>query len=225
MVELLLLRRRADSQEGVAMDSIEETEQPRRSTARNQWKPKLVSDWTVIVGGIGLIALSLFLMLRAFKALGITEIHEPFCHVASYEFECLIIGVLLFGLAITGEALSRFRIMPPSKRRVQNELTRCLIQLGLLDGNNTQKWKGMFSVAPIGRWDTKTKRFSLPFLLRHAKATDRQFETIEQSIASFAGCRDVAVEIDNTNRIWNMRLDLWYGDDPYEESLSHDAPW
>lgn len=225
MVELLLLRCRADSQEGIVMDSIEETEQPRRSATRNQWKPKLVSDWSVAVGGIGLIALSLSLLLQAFQILGATEIPAPFCHVANHEFECLIIGVLLFGLAIAGEVFSRLRIMPPSRRRVQNELTRCLIQLGLLDGNNTQKWKGMFSVSPIGKWDNKTKRFSLPFLLRHAKATEKQFATIEQSIASFTGCHDAAIEIDNTNRIWNMRLDLWFGDDAYGESLSQDAPW
>lgn len=207
------------------MSSIEENRPSYDRATGKQWKPKIVSDWAVLIGGIGLIALSLSFVSFAIQTIWIGGVPDAFRPIINHQLEYLIIGIALFILAIVGEAVGRFRIEPPAVWRVQNQLTRCLIQLGLLDGNNTQKWKGMFSVSPIGKWDAKTKRFSLPFLLRHAKATEKQFATIEQSIASFTGCRDAAIEIDNTNRIWNMRLDLWFGDDAYSESLSQDAPW
>lgn len=178
-----------------------------------QWKPKLVSNYSALVGGLGLIALALFLIAYLLKKLELTSIPEFAQPVFDNQSTFLLAGIALIIVAIIGEAISRLRTPPPTWR-VKEELIRACGDMGLLELNNMERWQGKFSVSPVGRWNRQAKCFTVPFLLRNVNATEEKFQTMEKSIAGFARSLDCNIELDNSKKLYNFKLILWYGD-PY----------
>lgn len=183
------------------------------SVTGRQWKPKLVSTYTALVGGLGLITLTLFVLVELLGSLELKSIPDYLLPIFDAQAQLLIAGILLILAAIGIEAFSRLRTPPPTWR-VKEELIRAMGDMGLLELNNTERWQGRFSVAPLGHWNRQAKCFTVPFLLRNVNATEDKFKTMEKSIAGFARSLDCSIEQDNSKRLWNFKLVLWY-DDPY----------
>ena len=176
------------------------------------WRPKLVSGHTVVFGGLGLLNLALFGLITVFNMndISIPDILTP---ITEHRTEYAIWGIFWILLAMAIETVSRLRT-PPPVWRVKQELIRALGDMGLLELNNMDMWKGKFAVSPIGTWNKQAKCFTVPFLLRNVNATEDKFKTMEKSIAGFARSLDCSIEQDNSKRLYNFKLILWY-DNPY----------
>lgn len=180
----------------------------------NPYKPRYISYVTIFLGAAG----ALFMIAHAIAWLFAEEIHiEPLQpYLAMVPRPALLFsGIGLLVTAMLAEVNSRMKT-PPATWRVKNELIRTLAQNGLLDIYDVSTWKGMFAVAPVGRYNREAQSFTIPFLLRHANA--RQFfDKIGDSISGFARCQSAVVEEDNSKRLYNCKLILWYTDNPYGE--------
>lgn len=215
MVELLLFSSRAYEQEGVTMYTQANERQPLTSSdaTGKQWKPKLVSTYSVVVGGLGIISLALFAISTLLEGMSLDAIPEFLLPLFQAKATCLVVGIVLIVIAIAIEAVSRLRTPPPTWR-VKEELIRAMGDMGLLELNNMDRWQGKFAVAPVGRYNRQAKCFTVPFLLRNVNATEDKFKSMEKSIAGFARSLDCSIEQDNSRRLYNFKLVLWY-DDPY----------
>lgn len=184
------------------------------------YKPRYVSPVTVFLGAIGGMCLTVYALLRLLtEAVPIQSIVDLFKGYTGYELPLLIVGIVSLVLAIASEIRSRTKT-PPAAWRVKNELIRSLQQYGLLD-RDTSQWKGMFAVAPTGRYNRESMSFTLPFLLRHVNA-QQFFDSIGDSLTGFARCQMAEVVSDNSRRLYNAKLILWYTDNPYGETTIED---
>lgn len=182
----------------------------------NPYVPRFVSYFTLGFAAIALLSCAIAILVTLINDLvpiqSIVDLVSPVTPYIPFLFATAVVTLLL---AIGSEVYSRLKT-PPAAWRVKNELVRTLSQYGLLDTNNTDTWKGMFAVSPIGKYDKNAKMFTLPFLLRHANAKER-FEQIGDSISGFARCLSAEVLEDNSKRLYNCKLVLWYTDNPYGE--------
>lgn len=187
----------------------------------NPYKPRFISYFTMGFAAIGVLALLVFVSVKVFtEVLTLDAIVVLLTPCIPYETPMLIVGILGLTLAIVSEVRSRIKT-PPATYRVKNELIRTLSQFGLLDINDTSHWKGMFAVAPVGRFNREAQSFTLPFLLRHANAK-QSFEKMGDAISGFARCHSAEVAEDNSRRMYNCKLILWYTDNPYGEVTMDD---
>lgn len=151
---------------------------------------------------------------------------EPFLSfLAILKTAALPSSLVLLLSGILVEIISRRRI-PPATWRVQDELTRALCELGLLDVNHKERWTGIYWVSPIGRWDRKSKRKELIFSLRSTKANSEIFNDIGDRVAGFRGCEDATIEpwrIRGNREGW--KLILWYSQDPLTSAINAVRPW
>lgn len=193
----------------------QEREQPltNSTVTGKQWKPKLVSNYTAVFGGLGLIALALFFIAQLLGQLELKTTPTFANPLFLNQYLILGFGIFLIVIAVIGEAVSRLRTPPPTWR-VKEELIRAMGDMGLLELNNMDRWQGKFAVCPVGRYNRQAKCFTVPFLLRNVNATEDKFKTMEKSIAGFARSLDCSIEQDNSRRLYNFKLVLWY-DDPY----------
>lgn len=195
------------------MQPQDQRPQASSSTNSKQWKPKLVSTYTALVGGLGLIALALFFLAQLLGNLELKSIPDYLLPIFEAQPQLFIAGTALILVAVGIEAFSRLRTPPPTWR-VKEELIRAMGDMGLLELNNMERWNGKFAVAPVGRWNRQAKCFTVSFLMRNVNATEDKFKTMEKSIAGFARSLDCSIEQDNSKRLYNFRLILWYAD-PY----------
>lgn len=190
---------------------------PQVDTTANykHWKPQLVSNATILFGGAGAICLALALLSLFMQRQSMSYLHESFALLFSNMHLLTIVGISLIILAGASEAISRLRT-PPPVWRVRQELIRALGDLGLLELNNTELWQGKFAVCPVGKWNRQARCFTVPFLLRNVNATEEKFASIEKSIAGFSRSLDCSIEQDNSKRLYNFKLTLWYTPNPYQ---------
>lgn len=182
----------------------------------NPYKPRFISYFTMFLAGIGGVSLILFAILKLFTEYltvdTIVNLLQPFI---VYETPLLVIGIISLIAAIAFEIYSRIKT-PPAAFRVKNELVRTLSQFGLVDIHNTNNWKGMFAVSPVGKFNKNAQSYTISFLLRHANAR-QALEKIEDAISGFARCQSAEIKEDNSKKLWNYQLILWYTDNPYGE--------
>ena len=192
---------------------------------KREWRPRRYCLPTVLFacGGfvcLGISALVIMLdMMPEIDATPLIEILPPFNHEAA-------IGASVFSLicAIASEAVSRNRVPPPTWR-VRAELERALIDLGLLDGKDTSKWRGIWWCAPKGQYDRRAHLFTLLFDCRTVKATPEVFSKLGQSIAGFHKSQDAAiVPYERSGKRACMKLMLWYGN-PFSDGAKELDPF
>lgn len=197
----------------------------------NRWKPKLVSPVTTawaLLAGVMWIAVALLLVSSMTESsLGdlLKKYMEPYLGFVSAV--ALPLAVAFTVAAVVSEVVSQLRV-PPPRFRVVDQLTRALGDLGLLDLDHKDRWRGMYWVAPVGRWDRKTKAYSLLFDINTVKATPELFQQkLLEAIAGFRGVQDVTIEPWKTKRGMRrcFKLTLWYGTNPYEKTLDEMKPW
>lgn len=187
-----------------------------QETHYNPYKPRFVSYFTMVFGFLGAASLLVFGIIKLFgEILQFESLNALMAPYIAYETTFLVAGIILVILALASEIRSRTKT-PPATWKVKNELIRTLSQYGLLDINDTTHWKGMFAVAPVGRYNRTAQSFTLPFLLRHAHAKE-SFEKMGDAISGFARCYSAEVLEDNSRRLYNCKLVLWYTDNPYGE--------
>ena len=182
----------------------------------NPYKPRFISYFTIIFAIIAAVSLLgfglIYLLTEVIPLDSLAALMSPY---KVYERPLLTTCFASSVFAIGSEIYSRTKT-PPATWKVKNELVRTLSQYGLLDINDTTHWKGMFAVAPVGRYNRQAKSFTLPFLLRHAHAKE-SFEQMGNAISGFARCQSAEVLEDNSRRLYNCKLVLWYTDNPYGE--------
>lgn len=194
------------------------------SISEHRWRPRLFSPITTFFFVMAIICLGLFALSLMFGEMEIQRKYEFINLIMGNTAQFLSAGILALIIAAINEAISRLRIPPPTWR-VKQELTRALCDLGLLEKNDTTYWKGAYWVAPIGKWNSKSKSFELLFDIRNVNATQEKFDQLEESIAGFARSQDVSIEhwkIKNNRN--GFKLTLWYSSNPFEKPLSNITP-
>lgn len=197
----------------------------------NRWKPKLVSPvttaWALLAGVMWMAVAWLLVSSVTESALvGLVEEYaEPYLGFVSAL--ALPLAVTFTFAAVVSEAVSQFRV-PPPRFRVVDQLTRALGDLGLLDLDHKDRWRGMYWVAPIGRWNRKAKTFSVLFDINTVKATPEIFnQKLMEAIAGFRGVQEVSIEHWRTKRGKRrcFRLTLWYDIDSRIKTADELNPW
>ncbi|WP_124061588.1 hypothetical protein [Gordonibacter sp. Marseille-P4307] len=207
------------------METVEGAVELQRELHR--WKPRQTSFWTMLFSVFAVIALAIA-MLEAIRDQPDAQTYSLFAWLHFIPLEqrawIAIAGASAIA-AIAAELISRFRI-PPATWRVKVELQRALIDLGLLDGDDTRRWRGVFWCAPFGKYSRQEKLYTLLFDCRTVKAKPETFKELEQCIAGFHRSQDAAVEIyKRRGKRTCYRLMLWYGTNSYEKGLKDVAPW
>ena len=207
------------------MDAVEGAVELQRELHR--WKPRRASFWTLLFVICAAIALAIAML----RAIGDQPEVQGYSLLAWLHFvpleprAWLAIAAVFAAAALAAALISRFRI-PPATWRVKVELQRALIDLGLLDGEDTRRWRGVFWCAPFGRYSRQEKLYTLLFDCRTVKAKPEIFKELEQCIAGFHRSQDAAIEIyKRKGKRACYRLMLWYGTNPYEKGLKDAAPW
>ncbi len=199
------------------------------STPSSLWKPKLCSNYTVIFTCIACIFLAAFIFTMAFSDSAVVEalyvyVINPYLFANNYLL--LVISIVLFALAGSIEAVSRLRVPPPNWR-VKQELIRALIDMGVLS-RDRQLWQGMFWIAPVGKYNSKSKCYEIPFDVRSVKLTEEKVKNLEEGIAGFAHSQSATIEHVYLKHLSNrrecMKLCLWYTQDPFQ-SVEQMKPW
>lgn len=207
------------------MEAVEEAAELNRELHR--WKPRQASFWTMLFTILAIVALAVAVL----QMLGERPESQGFSLLAWLDLIPFDNGIWLAAtaafaaLAIVAELVSRFRV-PPATWRVKVELQRALIDLGMLDGEDTRRWRGVFWCAPFGKYSRKEKLYTLLFDCRTVKAKPETFKELEQCIAGFHRSQDAAIETyRRKGKRTCYRLMLWYGINPYEKGLKDAAPW
>lgn len=197
----------------------------------NRWKPKLVSPatlaWTAVavVMWFSVAFLVALDMMQSSTGELLQQYMKLYLDWASVY--ALPLAIVCTVAAICAELVSQFRV-PPPLFRVKDQLTRALGDLGLLDLDHKDRWRGMYWVSPVAKWDRKTKAYSLLFDINTVKATPELFQQkLLEAIAGFRGVQDVTIEPWRTKRGYRrcFKLTLWYGTNPYEKTLDEMKPW
>lgn len=208
------------------MEAIKDAIELQRES--NRWKPRQVSRWAVVPILLAMISAGIAVLLLVDGHLETQEGFTPLGWAEWVPFGAATWVVLAASLAVVGaiaELVSRFRV-PPATWRVKVELQRALIDLGLLDGEDTRRWRGVFWCAPFGKYSRREKLYTLLFDCRTVKATPQVFKEMEQSIAGFHRSQDAAIEpYRRKGKRACYQLMLWYGTSPYEKGLKDAAPW
>lgn len=193
----------------------------------HRWKPRQASLWTLLFMMIAIAAFAVAILqvvrdspeMQGFSL-------RAWLDLIPFEYGAwLAMGAAFTIAAISAELISRFRV-PPATWRVKVELQRALIDLGMLDGEDTRRWRGVFWCAPFGKYSRKEKLYTLLFDCRTVKAKPEVFKELEQCIAGFHRSQDAAIETyRRKGKRTCYRLMLWYGTNPYEKGLKDAAPW
>lgn len=197
----------------------------------NRWKPKLVSPATsvwVVAAVFMWVSVVLVVMMDTMQSSTgefLKEYARPYLEwVSDYALPLAIVCTVA---AIASELVSQFRV-PPPMFRVKDQLTRALGDLGLLDLDHKDRWRGMYWVSPVPMWNRKTRAYSVLFDINTVKATPELFQQkLLEAIAGFRGVQDVTIEPWKTKRGYRrcFKLTLWYGTNPYEKTLDDMKPW
>ena len=158
---------------------------------RRRWKPQRCSILTLLLLSAGLVILAVSLIGYELGMVEGLRIPQPLIPVFNPDY--LPAGVAVIVAALVGWVISLFRV-PPPRWRVKNDLTRALIDLGLLDRYDMDYWKGSYWVSPFGRYSWKTKSYSILFDIKNVNATEEKFRDLESSIAGFTRSQDVSIE-------------------------------
>lgn len=191
-----------------------DTQEVTTNVEAKRWKPKLFSNYALIIGGAGVIFITLAAISLLLSKFDLSSLPDYLKTLFTNDGSFFLLGGVLLLIAGLIETFSRLRTPPPTWR-VREELIRAMGDLGLLELNDKARWQGKFSVAPIGKYNKHAKCFTVPFLLRNVNATEDKFKSMEKSIAGFARSVDCTIEQDNTKKFYNFRLVLWYAN-PYE---------
>lgn len=196
----------------------------------NRWKPRQFSYFTMGFSVLAIVSLGAWVVAMMLGNPDFEDVKDLFKFIEPVEeflrAWALPAAVAFVIAAVAAELISRFRV-PPVQWRVKQELVRALGDMGLLDLEHKDRWRGVLWVAPIGKWDKKTKSFSILFDIRTVKAKERIFTELSESIAGFRGSQDASIEPWKTNngKRFCMKLTLWYGLNPYESKLEEMIPW
>lgn len=197
----------------------------------NRWKPKLVSPvtsaWAFVAALMWLSVVLLVVLDMAQSNMGelLQRYMKPYLEWVSVF--ALPLAIACTVAAIASELVSQFRV-PPPLFRVRDQLTRALGDLELLDLDHKDRWRGMYWVSPVAKWDRKTRAYSVLFDINTVKATPELFQQkLLEAIAGFRGVQDVTIEPWRTKRGYRrcFKLTLWYGTNPYEKTLDEMKPW
>lgn len=136
--------------------------------------------------------------------------------VISYQWNPVIF-LFFTVLAVVTEVFSYLRFPPPTWR-VKDELTAALVDVGILNPYDVDSWKGMYRVAPIGKFNWNAKSFELLFDVATVKANDERLKMLQENlpIAGFHRAQEVAIEHHKTskgNRVC-FKLIIWYSSRP-----------
>lgn len=193
----------------------------------HRWKPRQASLWTLLFTMLAVVVLAVA-MLQIMREK--TEVQEysilAWVDLIPFEYGVWLAMTAAFAIAaMSAELISRLRV-PPATWRVKVELQRALIDLGILDGEDTRKWRGVWWCAPFGKYNKREKLYTLLFDCRTVKAKPEVFKELEHSIAGFHRSQDAAIEPYSRNgKRACYRLMLWYATNPYEKGLKEVAPW
>lgn len=205
--------------------SKDATESQRKSYS---WKPRRVSPWAVMPILLSMISAGVAVLLLVDEQLELQDGFTSFGWANWVPFAPVVwiaLSAILAAIGIATELISRFRV-PPATWRVKVELQQALIDLGLLDGEDTRRWRGIFWCAPFGKYRRREKLYTLLFDCRTVKATPQVFKEMEQRIAGFHKSQDAAIEpYRRKGKRACYQLMLWYGTSPYEKGLKDVAPW
>lgn len=208
------------------MEALKDALELQRESYR--WKPRRVSPWAVILMIPAMISAGIAVVLLVDEQLEAQEGFTSFGWADWVPFDIATWSTLaaaFLAIGVAAELVSRFRV-PPATWRVKVELQRALIDLGLLDGEDTRRWRGVFWCAPFGKYSRREKLYTLLFDCRTVKATPQVFKEMEQCIAGFHRSQDAAIEpYHRKGKRACYQLMLWYGTSPYEKGLKDAAPW
>lgn len=194
----------------------------------NRWKPRRLSPVTSF---LVFMAVLLWAFTGVSAVLGIA--HESTVEeliwrsIGPVSVFFLPFAVACSVLAVLSELVSRFRIPPPTWR-VREELIMALGDLGLLDLDRKDTWRGVLWIAPFGGWNRKARAFSMLFDVRTVKATPDLFRhNLPDAIAGFRGVQGLTVEPWRTKRGYRrcFKLTLFYAVDSYQRALDEMKPW
>jgi len=190
------------------------------------WTSRQLSYWAAGLLCIGLIALALAFISYALQEwFSFGEMFPPLQPVLDLTWVYAGTGVMTVLMGAIWEAVSKFKIPPPTWR-VRIELERALIDLGILNGEDTRRWRGVWWCARFGKYDRKTKLYTLNFDCRTVKNKQDVYEQIEQSVAGFRYCQDVEIRpYYRKGKRRGMQLMLWYSENPYKRGLRDMSPW
>ena len=215
------------------MDGMGHKMEQRHKPHPDLFKPRTTSPSAValLLLGISLIAVHIALAIMPPEAVGLIKnvlyavnVRELAADIAYNSFT---LGIAFLAAAGASQLASMLRVPPPSWK-IKQELALALISLGLLP-RDRGRWKGVYWVAPFGKYDFRAKRYTLLFNVKNVKATERKLEKIEGGTAGFAHSQYVAIEHARIEWMGNrrecMKLVIWYGTTPYGRNLDKGVPW
>ena len=200
--------------------------QPDRRQAQpeqRRWRPRQVPGLVAGLGMVGAILAVVSVLWIVFGDQAMESMKEVPAYLQDGTLVAIAIAIAVLCIVIAVAAMVVIYTRPTAFK-VRQELIRSLIQLRLLDDDMTM-WKGMFSVAPKGRYNRKAQCYSISFMLHNVNAKEQELMDLSQAIAGFARSRDCSIEMHPENRFYNFKLHLWYSRDSYAETLDEINPW
>lgn len=191
-----------------------------------------VSDFLAFLSGLCLVSFTLSKVIDSLLAENsIQQILSDllaFCPFAvAVHSNSLQLALVLAIMAIASETFSRLRI-PPPVWRIRQDLMGALTSSGITTSDLGSWIHGTVWISPIGRYNRKTRSYTILFNVRSIYASPEMFSMIEKSPAAFSHAQEVSIEPVHIRFLGGRRecfkLTLWYSPSSFG-SLSKNKPW
>lgn len=186
-----------------------------------RWRRRVLSPFTAIYLAISMFCGSMALLSLLLGGIGWPQVFNlwPFAAfkaVIAFSWHPLLF--VLFALLAAGTEVFSYLRFPPPVWRVKNELTAALVDVGILNPYDVESWRGVYHVAPFGKFNWGARSFELLFDVASVKANDERLKMLQENlpIAGFHRAQEVVIEHYKTakgNRLC-FKLTVWYSAAP-----------